>query len=81
MTGAQVADLENIEQKTGKECARAERDHRQVQEDPQAESEAVIHIGLVQPLHQAQAGRVEAERQQADPGQNPKQELARSAAF
>ena len=72
--------LQDVEQEAGKKCARAERDHRQVEKDPEAEREPVVHVRLVQAFDQAQPRRVKAERQQRGPGQDPQQEPARASS-
>lgn len=47
--------------------AGAQRDDREVEEDPQAESKAVVHVGLVQAIPQAEPNGVGAEGQQREP--------------
>ena len=76
--GAQFVHLQDVEQKAGKERARAERDHSQVEKDPEPEREAVVHVRLVQAFDQAEPGGVEAEGQQRGPRQDPQQESAAS---
>ena len=67
--GAQFLEFQDVEQEAGEEGAGAEGDHGEIEEDPQAEGEAVVHVGLVQAFDQAEAGGVEAEGEQRDPGQ------------
>ena len=78
--GLEFAFLQNVKQEAGEERARAQGDHGEIDEDPESEGEAVIHVGLVEPLDQAEACAIEAERQQRAPGKNPEQELARRRA-
>jgi hypothetical protein len=68
---AQLFHFQYIEQEAGKEGPGAERNHRQVEEDPQTEGKAIIHVGLIESLDQAQAGAIEAENQHGDPRQDP----------
>ena len=77
---AQLLDAQDIEQKAGEERTRAQRDHGEVEEDPQAEREPVIHVGLVQAQAQAQIGGIKAESQQRRPGRDPQRELRQRAA-
>ncbi len=69
-------ELEDVEQEAGEEGAGAERDDGEIQKDPQAEGVAVVHVGLVQAFDQAEAGAVEAEEEQRDPGREPQQEAS-----
>src|ERR1035437_4080877 len=73
----ELALLEDVKQEAREEGARAQRDDGEIEEDPEAEGEAVIHVGLVEPLDKAEAGAIEAEGQQQKPGQNPEQKLTR----
>jgi hypothetical protein len=54
-------ELHDVEQETGKEGARAERDDGEVHENPQSEGVAVVHVGLVQAFDEAQTGAIRAE--------------------
>jgi hypothetical protein len=69
--GLEFVFLQDVQEETGKKRAGPECDHREIEEDPQPECEPVIHVGLVQPFDQAQAGCVEAETKQTGPGQHP----------
>jgi hypothetical protein len=46
--GAELGLLQDVDQESGEERARAERDHAEIEKNPQAEGEAVVHVGLVQ---------------------------------
>jgi hypothetical protein len=64
----QFLELQDVEQEAGEEGAGAEGDDGEVDEDPQAEGEAVVHVGLVQAFDQAQAGAIDAEEEQGTQG-------------
>src|ERR1022692_3046396 len=61
--------LEDVKQEAREEGARAQRDDGEIEEDPEAEGEAVIHVGLVEPLDKAEAGAIEAEGRRQNQGQ------------
>src|ERR1019366_3551053 len=78
--GLEPFELHDVEQEAGKEGAGAEGDDREVDEDPQAEGVAVIHVGLVQAFDEAQTGAIRAEKEQGHPGGEPQEEARGGAA-
>ena len=54
ITALQLLPLQDVEQEAGEEGAGAERDHGEVQVDPEPEREAVVHVGLVEAEGQAE---------------------------
>ena len=61
-------ELQDVEQEAGEEGAGAERDDREVQEDPQAEGVAVVHVGLVQALTRHRPAQYAPKRSSATQG-------------
>src|ERR1022692_2222871 len=73
----ELALLEDVKQEAREEGARARRDDGEIEEDPEAEGEAVIHVGLVEPLDKGGAGPIGPEAQQQNPGKNQEQKWTR----
>ena len=59
-----------------KKAPAPERDHREVEVDPQPEREAVVHVRLVEPEREAQVRGVDAEPEQRHPWREPEQEAS-----
>ena len=80
--GLQLGPLQNVDQKSGEERARAQRDDAEIEKDPQPEREAIIHVRLVQPVVQAQASRINSDSEHHSPRSQPQQESReRNALF
>src|ERR1041385_9193014 len=60
----QLGSLQDVNQKSGEECSRTQRDDAEIQKNPQAEREAVVHLGLVQAVVKAQSRGIPSHRQQ-----------------
>jgi hypothetical protein len=61
---SQLGPLQDIDKKSSEERTRSQSDNAEIEKDPQAEGEAVIHICLVQPVVKAEAGRIDSHREQ-----------------
>ena len=72
----QLSALQNVDQKPGKERACAQGNDSQIEEDPEAEGEAIVHVGLVQPEVEAQTSCIDSNRKQRHPRSEPQQESA-----
>src|SRR5579864_5283706 len=69
----EVDSLKDVNQKSGEESSRAEGDDPKIKEYPQPECEAVVHVGLVEPVIQAKPSRIHSQCQQAYPRCQPEQ--------
>ena len=63
----QLSALQNVDQKPGEERACAQGDDSQIEKDPEAEGEAIVHVGLVQPVVEAQTSGIDSQPQAAPP--------------
>ena len=79
--GFQFDALQDVDEEPGEECARAQCNNAEIQENPQAEREAVIHVGLVQAVEQAECGRVNAAPQQHGPRTQPCEKARQGSAL
>src|SRR5579863_5579344 len=77
----QLGALQDVDEESGEERTRAQRDDAEIEEDPQAEGEAVIHIRLVQPAVQAETGGINSDREQRCPGSKPEQETGKGGSL
>src|ERR1700727_2494259 len=66
--GFEFGALQDVNEKSSEECACAEGDDAEIKKNPEAEGEAIVHVGLVQPVIQAEASRVDSDGKQDDPG-------------
>src|SRR5580704_10576284 len=71
--GLEFGALEDIDQKPGKECSSTQCDHPEIKKDPQPEGETVVHVGLVEPVVQAQPRCVNSYCEENHPGSKPSQ--------
>ena len=77
MTALQLLPPQDIQQEAREEGAGAERDHRQIEIDPEPEREPVVHVGLVQPFGEAEIDRIETDPEEQCPRQHPRDETSR----
>ena len=80
MTAVELAPLHHVEEEAGEERPRPERDDGQVQVDPEAEGEAVVHVRLVEAHREAEVRGVEPDAEEGGPGHEPEQEAAEGGA-
>eukprot|EP01022_Parablepharisma_sp_SALTPOND_P005728 TRINITY_DN12345_c0_g2_i1.p2 TRINITY_DN12345_c0_g2~~TRINITY_DN12345_c0_g2_i1.p2 ORF type:complete len:654 (-),score=172.14 TRINITY_DN12345_c0_g2_i1:394-2355(-) len=72
--GFQLGLAHDVVQKAGEKSAGSQGDNRQVHHDPHAKGEVVVHVGLVEPQHQAQCRADREIGQQGQRQAQPEQE-------
>ena len=55
ITARSSSSSEDVEQEAGEKRSRTEGDHGEIEEDPQPEREAVVHVGLVEAVNETAA--------------------------
>src|SRR5579864_5667802 len=79
--GLQLGALQNVDQKSCEERARPQGNDPQIEEDPEAEGETIVHVGLVQTVVKAQTSGVNPNSQHNGPRREPEQESRKRGAL
>src|ERR1700728_542881 len=77
----QFNSFQDVDQKSREECPSPQRDDAEIEKDPQTKGEAVVHVGLVEPVEQAETSRVDTDREQDSPWREPEQKPRKGGAL